>query len=279
MMNVKTISTTLAALSVFAFSGVAGAADSLSGFYLAYSPGIFVQYISVNDTGRDVSGYLEAIRATPGSTPAISRTQTFGKGNGAALSFGAYTATKTANGFTLTEITQEGRVVQQSFARTSVAAINASIAALSMSVDRSRAQFAQRNLKAEIRTNEAMSAQDSAQLAKAQAALDAANAQLVSTQTVADRLSAIARQARADANAAIDKPGVSLAQNQARIQAMKIADDAEQNVVNAQRNLNGAQTAVITAKAEMQRLHLAIAQATDRARTLGHLGTNDAVGP
>ena len=280
MMNVKTISTTLAALSVFAFSGAAGAADSQSGFYLAYSPGIFVQYLSVSDTGRDESGYLEAIRATRGASAGVTRTQTFGKRNGAALSFGAYTATKTANGFTLTAITQEGRVVQQSFARTSVAAINASIAALSTSVDRSRAQFAQSNAKTEIRNYDASSAEDSARLAKAQAAVDAATAQLVSAQTIADRLAALARQARADANAALDKPGVSLAQNQGRIDAMKIADDAEQNVVGAQRSLNGAQNSVASAKAEVLRLRLRIAEANDRARALGgHLATNDAVGP
>ncbi len=275
----KMISTTLAAVSVFAFSGAARAADSQSGFYLAYSPGIFVQYLSVNDTGRDVSGYLEAIRATPGASAGVTRTQTFGKRNGTALSFGAYTATKTANGFTLTAIMQDGRVVQQSFARTSVAAINASIAALSTSADRNRAQFAQNNVKAEIRSNDNSSAEDSAQLVKAQAAVDAATAQLVSTQTIADRLATLARQARADANAAIDKPGVSLAQNQGRIDAMKIADDAEQNVVSAQRNVNGAQNSVMTAKAEVLRLRLRIAQASDRAHALGHIATNDAVGP
>ena len=278
-MMIKTISTTLAALSVFAYGGVARAAESQLGFYIAYSPGVFVQYLSVNETGRDVSGYLEAIRATPGAAAGVTRTQTFGKRNGSALFFGPFTATKTANGFTLTAMTPEGRVVQESFARTSVAAINASIAALSSSVDRSRAQFAQSNLKADTRTSDASSTDDSAQLAKAQAAADSANAQLVAAQTVADHLSALARQARADANAAIDKPGVSLAQNQGRINAMKIADDAEQSLVSAQRNVNGAQNYVMTAKAEVLRLRLRIAQSNDRTHATGHLATNDAVGP
>jgi hypothetical protein len=280
MLHLKTIVTTFAALSVFALSGAAGAADSASGFYLAYSPGAFVQYLAVNDTGRDVSGYLEAIRATPGAAAGITRTQTFGRSNGASLAFGAYTATRTSNGFTLTSMTQEGQVIQQSFTRASVAAINASIAALSSSVNRTRAQFAQSNVKAEIRNYDAVSADDSARLGKAQAAVDAATIDLTAAQAAADRLAAVARQCRADANAAIDKPGVSLAQNQERINAMKIADDAEQSVVNAQRSVNVAQSAVIGAKAEVLRLRSRIADAADRSRALSsHLATNDAVGP
>jgi hypothetical protein len=203
MLNLKTIATTLATTSVFALCGAAGAADSESGFYLAYSPGAFVQYLAVTDTGRDVSAYLEAIRATPGASTGITRTQIFGRRNGGALAFGAYTATRTPNGFTLTSMTQEGQVIQQSFARTSVAAINASIAALSTSVNRTRAQYAQSNVKAEIRNYDAASADDSARLGKAQSAVDAATAELTAAQATADRLAAIARQTRADANAAI----------------------------------------------------------------------------
>jgi hypothetical protein len=61
---------------------------------------------------------------------------------------------------------------------------------------------------------------------------------------------------------------------------MKIADDAEQNVVNAQRSVNVAESAVLGAKAEVLRLHTRIADAAERARTLGsHLATNDSVGP
>ena len=280
MLHFKTIATTFAAMSVFALSGAAGAADSASGFYLAYSPGSFVQYLAVNDTGRNVSGYLEAIRATPGAAAGITRTQTFGRSNDGSLAFGAYTATRTSNGFTLTSMTQQGQVMQQTFARASVAAINASIAALSSSVNRTREQSAQSSAKTEIRNYDAGSADDSARLGKAQAAVDAASVDLTAAQAAADRLAAIARQYRADANATLDKPGVRLAQNQERINAMKIADDAEQNVVNAQRSVNVAQSAAIGAKAEVLRLRSRIAEAADRARALSsHLAKNDAVGP
>lgn len=262
MFNRRTIATGAVAVSAFALSMAPSFGDTLSGFYLAVSPGISVEYLSLIDTGPAVTGYMEAIRAAPTSVEGQTRVQTFSRGGAGILSFGSSTAIRTSNGYTVTSMTPQGQLVQQRFVRSDARAVNAAILALSVSVSRNRVKSQLDAARADARALNVTSSDDVARLTKAQLAVDAASAQLTDAQRTADRLSLLSRQARADANAAIDKPGVSLAQNQGRITAMKTADDAEQNVIIAQRTAAAAATSLAAARAEVARLRLRIADGT-----------------
>ena len=272
MRNLKTVVSSAVALSALVATVAPGFADTESGFYLANSPGNSVQYLSLIDTGRFVSGYLEAIRVTPATADGQTRVQTFSSPGTGALSFGTSMAVRTANGYILTSMTPEGQVVQQRFAKANAQTVNAAILALSVSVSRARAKSQLDSARASARTYSAMSSDDAARLAKAQIAVDTASAQLSDAQRSADRLSTLARQARADANAAIDKSGVSLAQNQSRIAAMKTADDAEQSVIIAQRTANIASNALGVARAEVARLRLQMANVPEQTRATAGVG-------
>ena len=209
-----------------------------------------------------------------------ARSQTFARNSGNVLSFGNASATRTSDGYTLTWITAEGKLAQQHFVRSSVGAVNAAIAALASSVNRNREQTDIASARAQWRTYTATAGDDTARLARAQAALDAATVAVADAQRAEDRLTGLSKKARADANAAIDKPGVSLALNQSRIDAMRTADDAEQSVVAAQRSFNVATSALDAAKAEVVRLRGRIADNTERARALtAHLGSGETYGP
>jgi hypothetical protein len=243
-------------------------ADTQSGFYLANRPGSFVQYLSLNDSGRSVSGFLEAIRAAGDAPDGQTRSQIFARSSGSALSFGNASAVRTSDGYTLTWMTPEGKLQQQHFVRSNVGAVNSAIAALASSVSHNRAQTGADSERAELRTYNASSVDDTARLARAQVALDAATSQVADAQRAEDRLAALAKKARADANAAIDKPGVSLAINQSRIDAMRIADDAEQSVVAGQRSVDVASGTLDAAKTEVNRLRVRIADSTEKARAL-----------
>jgi hypothetical protein len=248
---------------MFASGGAAGSAGSNSGFYLASRPGTFVFYLSLTDSGSAVSGYLEAIRASRSGPDGQTRTQTFATYTRDALSFGNYTATRTPDGYTLTGMTPDGQVVQQHFVRSSVQEINKSIAALSASVNHARAQLAPPPAKTMATTPQRsapLSAADSGRLARAQAAIDAATAQVATSKDAIDRLAALARQARAEANAAIDEPGVTFAQNQKRVQAMNLADQAELTVVDARRQADVSAAALDAAKAAIADLRTRIAK-------------------
>jgi hypothetical protein len=271
-----------AAIALCGFSSVRAAsyADTHAGFYLANRPGNFVQYLSLSDSGASVGGFLEAIRATTGTPDGQTRLQTFARTSGSSLSFGGASATRTSDGYTLTWMTPEGKLAQQHFVRSSVGAVNAAIAALAASVSRNRAQSDIASSRAQWRTYTASAGDDTARLGRAQAALDAATAAVSDAQRAQDRLTALSKKALADANAAIDKPGVSLAINQERIAAMRTADDAEQSVVAAQRSFDIATSALDVAKAEVARLRGRIADSTERARALAaHLGGGETYGP
>ncbi len=262
---VKTVaSIALAAASIACTTGsVLAHADS--GFYLAYSPGKYVQYIALVRSGRNVSGYLEAIRVSAKSPDGQLRTQSFAKRNGESLVFGEAVASATSQGYVVSATAPNGSITQLRFLPASAQAVNAAITAQSASVSRARYLSDRSAASAEVRLYSKMSAEDSARLASAQSAIEAAAAALTESQRTGDHLSAVARQARLDADAAVNRPGVSFAQNQTRLIALRIADDAEQAVVVAQHVTDVAGAVVATTRAEIDKLRLHFAQAAARA--------------
>ncbi len=256
---------------------IAAGADTAGPYYLAYRPGVSVQYLSLNESGANVSGYMEAVVPSATAAGGQSRVQTYSSSSGTTLSFGAFHARRTADGYTLTTMTRDGIIIEVRFVRSSALVVNASLVALSASVGRNRLAADRVSGNAELKDDNAISALDSLELAKAQIAIDTAAALLDTAQTKAQRLTASARQARVAANAAMDMSGVSLQQNQNRMVAMKMADDAEQNVTIARHSADLAATDVGTAKAAVVQLRLRIADVAARIRSLtAHLANDGA---
>ena len=275
----KTIATV--ALAGAAIAGTASNvyAETNSGFFLAYSPGRYVQYIALDRSGRDVSGYLEAISVSPNSPDGQARTQTFAKRDGDSLVFGDAVASTTSQGYVVSATAPNGFITQVRFLPASPRDVNAAIAALSASASRARYVSERSAASAEVRSYSKMSVEDSDRLAAAQSAIETAAAQLSDSQRAGERLSAVARQARLDADAAVNRPGVSYAQNQSRLIALRIAEDAEQAVVVAQHVTDVASTVVGTARAEVGKLRLQFARAALRAQAIAtRLAPGDAPG-
>lgn len=245
------------ALMCFGSSGSASAADTSHtalGFYLDDSPGRFVEYLSVNESSHDVVGYFEAIHSSSSAADGQSRTQIFATLRGNVLSFGKYIAERTGEGFTLTAMSPEGEVVQRRFVRASVQSVNASIVAFQKSVILSRIRAAVVAKNVDMNRNETVSVDDAGLLRQAEAKVNAARAELDAARSVAERVSAAALKARVEANAAIEQPGASLAENQIRMAAMNLAGNAEQNEAVAEHRVDIAATALGTARAEVARL-------------------------
>ncbi len=237
-------------------------------YFLAYQPGVSVQYLALDNSGSNASGFLETVRLASAAPGGESRVQTFSNSGGSSLSFGTNRARRTAQGYTLTTMTQGGNIVELRFVRSTASAINASISALSTRVGRNRIAADRVSGNSQLKDNKTLSAIDVEQLAAGQVAIDAAATLLNAAQVKADRLRTSARQARLAANATIDETGVSLAQNQRRMVAMTIADDAEQAVIIAQHLADLAAMDYHTARAVVVQLRLRIADIAERSRIL-----------
>jgi hypothetical protein len=278
-MRSKSLAVAAIGLAVVAAGPSAGIADTQTGFYLARSPGS-VRYLSLDGSTESVTGFLEEITIDQSGSDGEVRTQTYARRAGNSLFFGNYTATRSAHGYTLTSVTRTGRNVQQHFIQTTVPAINASVDALSTLADRLRVRADIVSTKNQLTRYAAMSSLDAARLSSAQARFEEASLALGNAQRSADRLSALARVARTLANAAVDRPGVSLEENRNRINALTSADEAEQNAVIAQRASVLAANAVDVGTADVVALRSHLLESSERARSLNtRLASNDAVGP
>jgi hypothetical protein len=220
---------------------------------------------------------LEQIEMSPTAPDGQIRTQTFVKRRGSVLQFGSRVLTRVGRGYEMTTTTQDGRLEQTVFVRSTAGSVNSSIVALSASVNHKRVQTDLQSAAAELRTYGVISADDSRRLARAQLEVASAAAELRKAQLMADRLSAVARQAHSEANAKIDEPGVSFQQNQARLAALNAADAAEQNAVLAQHAADVAGTALSTALADVTALQTHLAQVSRLTRALAARVSSPAV--
>jgi multidrug efflux pump subunit AcrA (membrane-fusion protein) len=271
-----------AAVALLFTRRAAGAAPKLvgtqTGFYLAVKPGVSVEYLSLNDTGIEVTGYLEQIVVSGTAPDGQVRTQTFAKRRDGVLTFGPHVLTRVARGYEMTSTSPDGRIEETVFVPVAPRSVNASIVALSTSVNRHRIEIDRLASAAALRTYSAMSADDSRRLARAQLEVASAAAELRRAQLAADRSSALARQARSLANAKIDEAGVSLEQNQSRLSAMNAADAAELNAVVAQRMADVAGTALNASVSNVATLQIHLAQISRMARALATRSSEPAAG-
>ncbi len=246
-----------------------GRADTVSAFYLdSGSNATSVKYLTLDGWGNDANGFLEAVQATGSAQNAAERSQVFAKRSGKSLTFGTYQAIRTADGYTLTSIDQGGNIDRRYFVLSTAPAINNAIGALLARLGNNRVQSDRLTGKAELRHDNSVAAAASARLNRGQAALGGAAARLTAAQGLADNLSASAAQARVVADAAMNQPGATLAQNQTRMTAMQTADDAEQNVTVAQQAAEDAASAVTAAKADLARLQYHLANVVRASRLL-----------
>jgi hypothetical protein len=270
MTKVKAVAAVAAAFSALMYGGAANGAESLTGVYLSNSPGK-VEYLSLTDSGQSAAvGFFEALHALS-SVAVPSRTKIFSTRVGNTLRFGRYTAMRTADGFILTSVSEDGGILQEHFIRSTVADVNNSVVALQESAIR-HSKGDSRFVKIGLSHGSSVSSSDTSQLWKAQADINTAQAQLSDAQDSASRMCTLATQARAAANAAINEPGVSLAQNQGRMQAMTRADEAEQNEVAAEHRL----VAVAGARADVERLRSRVAKAATHTLSIDRPSTNEA---
>jgi hypothetical protein len=243
-------------------------AQTQTGFYLSCKPGVSVEYLSLNDTGLAVTGYLEQIEVSATAPDGQLRTQTFATRHGGVLRFGSHIVTRVGRGYEMTSTSPDGRIDEVVFLPVNPRSVNAAIVALSASVSRKRTELDRLSAASALRMYGAMSADDSRRLARAQLDVASAAAELRRAQLAADRSSDVARQARSLADAKIDEAGVSLELNQSRLSAMNAADAAEQNAVLAQHIADVAGAALNRSLADVATLQIHLARVSRLTRAL-----------
>ncbi len=172
------------------------------------------------------------------------------------------------DGYVLTFAASTGQVDEERFSRATIGRVNGSVAALSASVARMQAQNDLNVARAELTADTSATGAQGERLAQAQRIIDISRNAQTDLQRRADALWAVARKLRLDANAAINTPGASFAQNQRSVGAMKIADDAALSARAAQHDADAAGQNAMLAAADLTALNASIAALTERVRVL-----------
>lgn len=270
-MGVRASSATGTLLAVvFLGSGATSIASPRSVEYLSTSPGHYVEYLSLTVSGNSVMGFLESVHVSKAARDQVDRTMTpvSAKNNGDVILFGDRTATRTAEGYTLTYPTSTGEAGQQRFTRSTIEQINTSIRDLWRGTKQDRTLSETAKAKAELKTIAAAIVFEASRIAKYQSILDTAIAQQADFQRRADPLVTIARALRDKALAVIATAGADWSQNRSRIDAMKKADDAEEAARIAQREADSVSAAASAAKADLIEARIRMTNLGERNRLL-----------
>jgi hypothetical protein len=261
---------TALAVSALLCSGAPSVAQTRSAEYVSVSPGLYVEYLSLIDSGNYVSGFLESVRISKFSPDGEERTlmSVSAKSNGDIIVFGDRTATRTAKGYMLTYAMSTGEAGQQEFTRSTIQQINTSIRDLSAGVKQNQTMSALAAAKAELSTISKSAITQAQRIAQLQSIIDAATVKQAALQHEAEPLVGIARALREKAMAMLDIAGASWTENQLRVAAMKNADDANETARIAQRDADASGETAAHARADLNDVRIRIARLNERARVL-----------